>query len=64
VWSHPDLLPTTGDLDDPAAWVAARVAGEGADDVDRELRELLERPIPPGGPQPDAGSADDTNPLT
>jgi putative hydrolase len=64
VWSHPDLLPTTSDLDEPAAWVAARIAGEGADDVDRELRELLERPMPPDDPQPDTGPADDTNPLT
>ncbi len=41
-WSHPDLLPTAGDLDDADAWVAARVAGQAGDDVDRELRALLD----------------------
>lgn len=58
VWSHPDLLPTAADLDDSAAWVATRVAS-GGDDVDRELRELLERP---DGPESDTGTAGDTNP--
>jgi len=54
VWSHPDLLPAATDLDDPASWVSARVAGEGSDDIDRELRELLAKP----GEQDDQ---DDTN---
>jgi putative hydrolase len=62
VWSHPDLLPGAVDLDDPASWVAARVAGEGADDVDKELRELLARPSPPDESGSSEDVADDTNP--
>ncbi|WP_234998665.1 zinc-dependent metalloprotease [Demequina sp. NBRC 110057] len=42
VWSHPDMLPTSTDLDDRAAWVTRWVDGGGeADDVDRELEALL-----------------------
>jgi hypothetical protein len=48
VWSHPDLLPTADDLDDWTTWVDARSGG--GDDVDRELRELLD------GGSTDAGS--------
>ncbi len=40
VWSHPDLLPTAEDLGNWSDWVAARTS-EG-DDVDRELRQLLD----------------------
>ena len=55
VWSHPDLLPGAADLDDPATWLSARVAGEGGDDIDRELRELLAKPG-------DQENQDDTSP--
>ena len=42
LWSHPDLVPTTEDLDDPAALIA-RLTGETpeTDDVDRAIEELL-----------------------
>jgi putative hydrolase len=35
VWSHPDLLPTTDDLDDPTAWVT-----HGRDEQPLDLSEL------------------------
>lgn len=41
-WSHPDLLPTAADLTDPLGWAATRSNGAEADDVDRELREMLD----------------------
>ena len=50
LWSHPDLLPTAADIDDPDALVARLVAGEPPrDDVDREIEDLLrgEEPPPP-----------------
>lgn len=31
VWSHPDLLPTSDDLDDPAGWVDRHAAGDPFD---------------------------------
>lgn len=41
VWSHPDLLPTPADIDDPAGFIA-RLRGERPDDdVDRALEDLL-----------------------
>jgi putative hydrolase len=40
VWSHPDLLPSAADLDDPAAWVE-----RGATDDTLDLSEL-EPPTP------------------
>ncbi len=42
VWSHPDLLPSPEELADWSGWVAARNAGGTADDVDRELRAMLD----------------------
>ena len=46
LWSHPDLLPTAEDLDDPAALVARLTAEESGeprelDEVDQALEELL-----------------------
>ncbi|WP_296666112.1 zinc-dependent metalloprotease [Demequina sp.] len=41
VWSHPDLLPSSEDLGNWEAWVAAYVARGEGDDVDRELERLL-----------------------
>lgn len=46
LWSHPDLLPTSEDLDDPAALVARLVAVAGGqepalDEVDQALEDLL-----------------------
>ena len=50
VWSHPDLVPTSADLDDPLGFVAgdARTgAAEGAD-FDAALEELLRGEKPEG----------------
>ncbi|MBO9578978.1 MAG: zinc-dependent metalloprotease [Microbacteriaceae bacterium] len=42
LWSHPDLVPTDADVDDPAALVARLTAGAPEpDDVDRAIEELL-----------------------
>ncbi|MEO6942454.1 MAG: zinc-dependent metalloprotease [Terrimesophilobacter sp.] len=42
LWSHPDLIPTSDDIDDPAALIA-RVTNPDPelDDVDRAIEELL-----------------------
>jgi putative hydrolase len=50
LWSHPDLLPTAADIDDPDRIVARLTGGgEPQDDVDREIADLLrgEEPPPP-----------------
>lgn len=42
LWAHPDIVPTSDDIDDPAALVARLTAGEPEqDDVDRAIEELL-----------------------
>ena len=43
VWSHPDLVPTSADLDDPLGFVAgeSRSKGEENADFDTALEELL-----------------------
>ena len=42
VWDHPDLLPGTEDLDDPAGYAARRAtAVDDAAEVDRALAEIL-----------------------
>lgn len=42
LWSHPDLVPTQDDIDNPQALVARLVAGEPElDDVDRAIEDLL-----------------------
>jgi hypothetical protein len=43
VWSHPDLVPTSADLDDPLGFVAGDSRAEGAPgpDFDTALEELL-----------------------
>ncbi|WP_448812008.1 zinc-dependent metalloprotease [Agromyces bauzanensis] len=63
LWSHPDLLPTAADLDDPSALVA-RLTGsdtaesEAGDEFDQALEQLLrgETPAAPGedGEEPKA----------
>ena len=50
LWSHPDLLPDSTDIDDPKALIARLSSGETvSDDVDAALEDLLrddtERPI-------------------
>ena len=52
VWGHPDLLPTTADLDDPTGYAARRTAAADEHaDIDRALAEIL-------GEAPD-GAVDD-----
>ncbi|EFQ82842.1 putative hydrolase [Aeromicrobium marinum DSM 15272] len=41
VWSHPDLLPTTADLDDPLGF-SERLGAASTDDFDAELDRLLD----------------------
>ena len=68
VWTHPDLLPTAADLDDPLGFREDAAAPESLseDDFDAALRELLDGPSTggdadgtsdgpeaPGGPKPE-----------
>jgi uncharacterized protein (DUF2342 family) len=41
LWNHPDLLPTSEDIDDPAALIA-RLRESHGDAMDEELRKLLD----------------------
>ncbi|MEO7373056.1 MAG: zinc-dependent metalloprotease [Terrimesophilobacter sp.] len=42
LWSHPDLIPTSEDIDDPAALVARLTSGgTDHDDVDQAIEDLL-----------------------
>lgn len=49
VWTHPDLLPTAADLDDPLSFRADAGAPEdlSPEAFDEELRRLLETPASP-----------------
>lgn len=40
VWGHPDLMPTSADLDDPLSFTPGR-SSEPMDDLDEELAKLL-----------------------
>src|SRR5215211_7510610 len=43
IWSHPDLLPTSADLDDPLGFVAGESKAEDSEaSFDRALAELLD----------------------
>jgi putative hydrolase len=47
LWSHPDLMPTPEELDDPKGFVAARRAARAAEeDVDAALAALLNGTLP------------------
>ena len=41
VWDHPDLLPTSSDIDNPSALIA-RLRETQGDAMDEELRKLLD----------------------
>jgi putative hydrolase len=43
VWSHPDLAPTSADLDDPLGFVAGEARSEGTEgeDLDAAIEQLL-----------------------
>jgi hypothetical protein len=56
VWSHPDLVPTSADLDDPLGFVAGEARSEGAadEDLDAALEELLKGENDEGDENPTA----------
>jgi putative hydrolase len=41
IWSHPDLLPTDTDIQDPTALIAKLSNGAPEDDMDQAIRDLL-----------------------
>jgi len=60
LWSHPDLLPTSQDIDDPTALIA-RLSGPDvtADDIDQAIEDLLNDDRDDRPHEADDGSADD-----
>jgi putative hydrolase len=56
VWSHPDLVPTSADLDDPLGFVAgdARSEDEGKADFDAALEQLLKGESTEGDDNPNS----------
>ena len=54
IWQHPDLLPDTEDLDDPAAFID-RVIGGDTSGIDEAIAEF-ERGTDAGPTDPDDGS--------
>ncbi len=56
VWQHPDLLPTSADLDEPAGFIDRVIGGDtGSVDVDALLAEIEKEtggPDSPGDPGP------------
>ncbi len=62
VWQHPDLLPDSSDLDEPAAFID-RIIGGDTSDMDSEFEEAisdLERDIQRGSDER-PGDSDDTD---
>ncbi|WP_341358689.1 zinc-dependent metalloprotease [Georgenia sp. M64] len=50
LWSHPDLMPTPEELDDPGGFVTSRQAARDAEhDVDEALAALLDGTLAGGG---------------
>jgi putative hydrolase len=50
-WGHPDVAPTTADLDDPLGYVERRASGGTSDAIDAALDALLRE----GGPDTEGG---------
>ncbi|MFI2754774.1 zinc-dependent metalloprotease [Cellulomonas sp. P22] len=72
VWDHPDLMPTTEDLDDPQGYTARRAEHSDAQaDVDRAIAEIFGEAssTQDGAGEPDAtaegdrGASDDEGPA-
>src|SRR3954447_4004851 len=63
LWSHPDLLPTASDIDDPTA-LLARLGGDGdsEDEVDQALQDLL-RDEERGGQDDERGNGSEPPPV-
>lgn len=54
LWGHPDLIPTSADLDDPDACLRRLRTPQEPDDMDRDLQRLLD-----GGFDGDANTGED-----
>jgi putative hydrolase len=62
VWTHPDLLPTAADLDDPLGFVTAEAEQtESDDDFDAALADLLDAEAERGD-EPDQGTDEGPQP--
>lgn len=64
IWQHPDLMPTSEDLDDPAGFGKRRELLDASDsDVDAALRRLLEGGFnePPADEAADGSSSADAS---
>ena len=60
LWSHPDLVPSSEDIDDPAALVARLSDGEPeSDDIDQAIEDLLNDTSDDRPREGDDGSAQD-----
>jgi putative hydrolase len=58
LWSHPDIVPTSADVDDPQALVARLTSNEPAfDDVDQAIQDLLDDTTDDRPREGDDGSA-------
>lgn len=63
LWSHPDIVPTGADIDDPQALVARLTSTEPAlDDVDRAIEDLLNDTSDDRPREAEDGSADEPGP--
>jgi len=63
LWSHPDIVPTSADVDDPQALVARLTSGEPAfDDVDQAIEDLLNDTSDDRPREAEDGSADEPGP--
>ncbi|MFV0435697.1 MAG: zinc-dependent metalloprotease [Leucobacter sp.] len=59
LWAHPDLLPTSEELDHPARLlerlgIAGETPAAEPDDFDRQLAQLLDGELPPHDPESDS----------
>lgn len=60
VWEHPDLVPTSEDLDDPAGYDARRAAAvDESADLDRALAQILADADAPAPDGPESAGPDD-----
>jgi putative hydrolase len=51
VWAHPDLMPTSADLDDPLGFANAEHSDAAPDDLDAALARLLDEEGGPAAPR-------------
>jgi len=60
LWSHPDIVPTSADIDDPIALVARISSGTPAfDDIDQAIQDLLDDDTDDRPREGDDGSAEE-----